>query len=66
MRHEDYEHLKEIAAELFVAETDEMRLVIGKRLEAEFARIDAVVSARNWVRPNGDSSEAQVVCHVDR
>ena len=62
MRHEDYERLKEIAAELLAAQTNEMRSVIGKRLAAEVLRIDDVVSARNWVRPNGEiQANSQVV-----
>lgn len=46
MRLEDYLRLKEIAAKLFAAKSDEMRKVIGKKLKAEFARIDALVISR--------------------
>lgn len=46
MRLEDYLRLKEIAVQLLAAKSDEMRKVIGKKLEAEFARIDALVVNR--------------------
>lgn len=46
MRHDDYLELKRIAAALFAAETDEMRQVIGKKLEDEFRRIDALIASR--------------------
>jgi hypothetical protein len=46
MRTEDYERLKEIAAELFAAQSDEMRQAVSRRLKAEFDRIDALVVSR--------------------